>query len=35
MAINITNTNYKGEVLERLLTKATTGNQLVQRGLIR
>ena len=35
MAINITNTNYNGEVLERLLTKATTGNQLVQRGLIR
>lgn len=35
MAINIKNTNYSGEVLEKLLTKATTGNQLVQRGLIR
>lgn len=35
MAINIINTNYNGEVLERLLTKATTGNQIVQRGLIR
>lgn len=35
MAIFITNTNYEGEVLEKLLTKACTGNQLVRRGLIR
>lgn len=33
MAINI-QTAYAGEVLERLLVKATTGNELVRRGLI-
>ena len=35
MAIKITNTAYDGEVLERLLTKAATGNELVQKGLIK
>lgn len=35
MAIVIVNTNYEGEVLEKLLTKASTGNELVQKGLIR
>lgn len=35
MAINIKNTNYDGEVLENILTKAATGNELVQKGLIR
>lgn len=35
MAIVISNTNYTGEVLESLLTLAATGNQLVDRGLIR
>jgi hypothetical protein len=34
MAINVTNTNYSGEVLEQLLTLATTGNELVEKGLI-
>lgn len=34
MALKLTKTNYDGEVLERLLTKATTGNDLVQKGLI-
>lgn len=34
MAINITNTNYSGEVLEQLLTVAATGNELVEKGLI-
>lgn len=34
MAINITSA-YDGEVLEKLLVKATTGNELVSRGLIR
>lgn len=34
MAINIKNTNYSGEVLERLLTVAATGNELVEKGLI-
>lgn len=34
MAIVIKNTSYNGEVLERLLTKAVTGNELVERGLI-
>lgn len=33
MAITI-QTAYAGEVLEKLLVKATTGNELVQRGLI-
>lgn len=35
MAIKIQNTSYDGEVLERLLTKAATGNELVQKGLIK
>lgn len=35
MAIKIQNTAYDGEVLERLLTKAATGNELVQKGLIK
>lgn len=35
MAIQIQNTNYSGEVLETILTKAATGNELVERGLIR
>ena len=34
MAIIVQNTNYNGEVLERLLTLAATGNELVERGLI-
>ncbi|KAA6347826.1 hypothetical protein EZS27_004691 [termite gut metagenome] len=34
MAIKIQNTNYNGEVLERLLTLATTGNEIVEKGLI-
>lgn len=34
MAINIKNTNYSGEVLEKLLTVAATGNELVDKGLI-
>lgn len=34
MALNITNTNYSGEVLERLLTLAATGNQIVEKGLL-
>lgn len=33
MAINIT-TAYSGEVLEQLLVRATTGNELVEKGLI-
>lgn len=33
MAINV-QTAYAGEVLEKLLVKATTGNELVRRGLI-
>ena len=32
--ITIQNTNYNGEVLERLLTVATTGNEIVGKGLI-
>ena len=35
MALKITNTNYSGEVLNSILTKAATGNELVERGLIR
>lgn len=35
MAINISNTNYSGEVLEQLLTLASTGNEIVEKGLIR
>ena len=35
MAIVIQNTNYNGEVLEQLLTLAATGNELVEKGLIR
>lgn len=34
MAIIIKNTNYNGEVLEKILTLAATGNELVDRGLI-
>lgn len=34
MAIVVKNTNYNGEVLERILTVATTGNDLVSKGLI-
>ncbi|MDE7440652.1 MAG: hypothetical protein K2M69_00590 [Muribaculaceae bacterium] len=34
MAIRVENTNYQGEVLERILTVATTGNELVEKGLI-
>jgi len=30
MAVTIKNTNYDGEVLDRILTKAATGNELVQ-----
>jgi len=34
MALNIQNTNYNGEVLEQLLTVATTSNEIVEKGLI-
>ena len=34
MAIRVDNTNYNGEVLERVLTVAATGNELVEKGLI-
>lgn len=34
MAIVVKNTNYTGEVLETILTNATTGNELVEKGLI-
>lgn len=34
MAIKVDNTNYNGEVLERILTVATTKNELVEKGLI-
>ena len=34
MAIVVDNTNYNGEVLERILTVAATGNELVEKGLI-
>lgn len=34
MAIVVKNTNYSGEVLERILTLATTGNDFVDKGLI-
>ena len=34
MAITIKNTNYNGEVLEQLLTVATTNNEIVNKGLI-
>lgn len=34
MAIVIQHTNYSGEVLEQILTLATTGNELVERGLV-
>lgn len=34
MAIVVRGTNYNGEVLERILTTATTGNELVEKGLI-
>lgn len=34
MAIVVKNTNYNGEVLESILTVATTGNDLVSKGLI-
>ena len=32
--IKVTNTNYAGEVLEMLLTRAATSNELVEKGLI-
>ena len=34
MAIVVKKTNYNGEVLEKLLTLAATGNDLVEKGLI-
>lgn len=34
MAIVVKNTNYTGEVLETILTTASTGNELVSKGLI-
>ncbi|KAB6522463.1 hypothetical protein GAY88_24775, partial [Phocaeicola vulgatus] len=34
MAIVLRNTNYNGEVLEKILVLATTGNDLVEKGLI-
>ena len=34
MAIKVDNTNYNGEVLEKILTVAATGNELVSKGLI-
>lgn len=34
MAIRVDNTNYNGEVLERILTVASTSNELVEKGLI-
>lgn len=34
MALVIQNTNYNGEVLEQLLTVATTNNEIVEKGLI-
>lgn len=34
MAIVVRNTNYNGEVLERILTQVSTGNELVEKGLI-
>lgn len=34
MAIKVDNTNYNGEVLERILTVATTSNELVEKGVI-
>lgn len=34
MAIVVRNTNYNGDVLEKILTLATTGNDLVEKGLI-
>lgn len=34
MAIVVKNTNYNGEVLEKILTVATTSNELVEKGLV-
>lgn len=34
MPLKIKNTNYNGEVLEQLLTVATTSNEIVEKGLI-
>jgi len=34
MGIVVRNTNYNGDVLERILTTATTRNELVEKGLI-
>jgi len=34
MAIKVQNTNYNGDVLEQLLTVATTSNEIVEKGLI-
>ncbi|MCS2621094.1 hypothetical protein NXW11_24765 [Bacteroides thetaiotaomicron] len=33
MAIVVRNTNYNGEVLEKILGASTTGNDLVEKGL--
>jgi len=35
MAIILKNSNYNGEVLEQILVLASTGNELVEKGLIR
>ena len=34
MAIVVRNTNYNGEVLEKILTLAATGNEIVEKGMI-
>lgn len=34
MSITLTNSNYDGEVLDSLLTRAATGNEIVSEGLI-
>ena len=34
MIKGLNTTNYAGEVLEQVLTQATTGNELVSKGLI-
>jgi hypothetical protein len=35
MAVNVNNTNYAGEALQQMLVTASTGNELVSRGLIK